>query len=263
MDLPGFSIRMVHFDIMHARDLGILQLALPSALFELVHAGVFCTARGVNEQLKAATCQYRKWCRANGVTSRARRFTKAWVKLPDPQIGMVHAKAAATRSMQAWMCAVCHERATAVPSLHAHMRWGLFWHLCSADRVTRRARRHLKPHEREQLAQRVEAALRCYKWLHGHAQRSGIPIWKLIPKHHAMTHIGFDALGVNPRFVQCYKDEDMVGKFKRIYTSCHARTAPRRSLERYLLGQCAHWFQVLEQVHPAMQPRPKRQRPAA
>ena len=140
------------------------------------------------------------------------------------------------------------------------MRYGPFWNLRSADRAMRRARRHLKPTEQNQLARHLEAALKCYGWLHGQARSAGIPLWKLIPKHHAMTHIAFDTLGVNPRHVQCYLDEDMVGKFKKLYIACHARSAPLRSLERYVLGQAMHWLLAARRLHPLLRPR-KRPRP--
>ncbi len=258
LEIPGFNIRMVHFDIMHTLDLGILQLALPSALHELVHAGEFGEGP-LQARLQVATRQYRRWCKRNRVSAVAPRFKQAWIRLPHPQIGQVHAKAAAARSMQYWMRDVCERRANSHPGQHASMRWGLFWHLCSADHVMRRGRRHLRPAEHDQLQRRVESALQCYGWLSGRARTMGIPLWRLIPKHHAMTHIGFDTKGVNPRHVQCYMDEDMVGKMKRLYIKCHAQSAPRRSLERYVLGQAARWLRALQQLHPML--REKRPRP--
>ncbi len=256
LEVPGFHVRMVHFDIMHTLDLGILQLALPAALHELLHAGFFGEGN-VEERLKAATRHYKAWCKRGRVKAQAKRFRLAWVKLPHPQIGQVHAKAAAARSMQHWMCDVCEQRARAAPSEHAWTRWALFWNLCSADRLMRRGRRHLPRNEQERLAQRIEAALQSYGWLSGRARQSGVSLWKLIPKHHAMTHIGFDTLGVNPRHVQCYLDEDMVGKIKRLYVACHPKTAPRRCLERYVLGQAMHWLWALEHLRPQLKrPRP-------
>ncbi len=256
--IHGFNIRMVQFDIMHTLDLGILQHALPSALHELLREGHF-GAGSVHAQLKRATREYRCWCRENRVVAQAKRFTPRWVKLPYPQIGQVHAKAAAARSMQYWMRAVC-EAAAAAGTPHARARWALFWHLCSADHVMRRAGRHLRRHEQEQLAQRVEAALASYAWLSGRARRRGVPLWALKPKHHAMTHIGFDTQGVNPRRQQCYLDEDMVGKCKRLYTACHPLTASRRCLQRYALGQASRWREALRQLHPWLR---KRSRPEA
>ncbi len=40
----------------------------------------------------------------------------------------------------------------------------------------------------------------------------------------------------NPRLAHCYQDEDFVGRVKRVYSACHGKTAPKRSLERYALG---------------------------
>ena len=123
----------------------------------------------------------------------------------------------------------------------------------------RRAGRHMRAKERRALAHCTEAALQLYRWQHVRAKQRGLALWKLLPKLHAWSHIAYDNGGTNPRHVHCYVDEDMVGRMKRLYVRCHARSAPSTALLRYILLQCMHWLDKFEQAHPRLQPQPARQ----
>ncbi len=209
LDMPRFNIARVHFDLMHCMDLGILQVAVPSALHELTRDASVFPGRALNDRLEAATAAYHEWCAANGhASNKARAITRPWVTLPHPQIGQLHCKAAAMRTMAYWVRDVC---APLQVSRAGHVRWAFFYYLCSADEVMRRAGRHLRRAEHEAVACKTESALQCYAWLHHRSRARGIPLWKILPKHHAWTHIAYDNMGVNPRAVHCYMDEDMVG----------------------------------------------------
>ena len=254
LEMPGFTIHKVNFDLMHTVDLGILQHAVPCALYELTRenskGGFF---EGANEQarLDQASAAYQQWCAAHGQPD-SREFTKAWVKLPHPNISQVHCKAAALRRMAYWFMSVCGKAWQANKSRHRLVRWGFFHWTCSADRLMRRAGKRLSPKEEAALARRTEAALLCYRWLHLGAKADQVALWKIIPKHHAWTHIAYDCCGTNPRAAHCYGDEDMIGRAKRIYLKCSAQTAPTRAMQRYAMLQCLRWVRLFAEVHPAM-----------
>ena len=237
--IPGFAIWRVFFDIMHCLDLGVLQVAIPSALAELVRpeANVW-PGRRVEERLAAATAAYRAWCIRHRVGAVAKRFTRQWVAGPFPQLTQAHAKASALRSMQYWLQEVTAAHAA---DLRGQLRASLFAALVRADVVCRRASRHMLEGEREELAAACEEALLAYNALAAAAVEAGVPLWKVLPKHHALSHIAYDNGGVNPRWVSCYPDEDMVGRVKRIYQRCHGQTAPERCLQRYLILLGLRW----------------------
>ncbi len=254
LEIPGFNFRRVFFDVMHTLDLGVLQVAVPSALHELVDEGVFGARRlPLDARLLEATAAYHRWCAENRPPAMAKQFTQAWVKLPHPRISQMQAKAAATRSLAYWLREACaplkkNSRASKV-------RWAFFEWTCRADELMRRAGRHLTPRDRAELARRTEAALACYAWLNHRASARGMPLWKVLPKHHAWTHVAYDNMGTNPRSVHCYSDEDVVGKMKRLYNACHATTAPRRSMQRYALLQSLRWLQALRKIAPQLRQR--------
>ncbi len=71
VDIPGFAIWSVYFDLMHTLDLGILQVAIPSALKELTDtaaAGGIFPGETLQQRVHAASNAYRDWCRSNKVS---------------------------------------------------------------------------------------------------------------------------------------------------------------------------------------------------
>ncbi len=257
LQIPGFNFRRVFFDVMHTLDLGILQVAVPSALHELLSEGVFGPPRlALHDRLLAATATYHRWRDQTRPSAKVKQFTQAWVKLPHPQIGQVQSKAAATRALAYWLRDLMGPLASAPGASRASkVRWGFFYWTCRADELMRSAGRHLSAPQRQELARRTERALTCYSWLNHRAVARGVPLWKVLPKHHAWTHIAYDNMGTNPRSVQCYTDEDMVGRMKKLYSACHARTAPMRAMQRYSMLQALRWVEAMRKTHPQLRKR--------
>ncbi len=252
--VPGFTMELCYFDLMHTLDLGVLQVAVPSALHEVTRDSRIFPGRNLEERLLSATQRYHEWCAEHRIAEKAKAITRKWVDLPHPRVTQQQVKAAAMRSMAYWVRDVLAP--TRRTSRGAQCRWAFFHYVCSADEVMRQAGRHLRSAEREALARKTEAALHIYLQLHARARARGLSLWRLLPKHHAWSHIAYDNCGTNPRVVHCYLDEDMVGRMKRLYTKCHASTAPSRALLRYILQQCMHWLALYEKVHPRLLKRP-------
>ena len=246
-----FSVDHVYFDIMHCMDLGVFQLAVPSALAELTGAVRGLQAASIfpgvdlNARLAAATVHYRAWCQERRLECRAPKFTTRWTQLPYPQVSQLQAKAAEMRScLVPWMRDAC-AAAAAEHGDHGHVRAELFNAFVRVDEACRAngAPRFMAAAAAEKLEQNMEQALLLYNALAAEAAASDRCVWRLRPKLHACTHIGYDHGGTNPRRVHCYADEDMVGKMKRVYLRCHACTAPQRALQRYAILVGKRWAQ--------------------
>lgn len=252
--IPGFCIWRCSFDIMHTLELGILQVAIPSALQELATtapaevagAGSIFGMGPPAARMCEATRQYHRWCAVNGVASKVSRITPAWIEGATPAISQKHAKAAALRSMMYWLRDICV--AAAGGSGHSALRAAFFDCLVKADEVMRAHGRFLPAQAGEDLAKHVEDALLAYNALAVSSFRAGARLWPLKPKLHALTHIAYDHCRVNPRSVHCYADEDMVGRVKRIYIRCHPSSAPLRSLERYVLHTTVRWWREMRRA---------------
>ena len=61
------------------------------------------------------------------------------------------------------------------------------------------------------------------------------------PKVHMMGHVVYHFLPWNPRYYQCYTDEDMVARLKRVASSCHPLHCSRLSMLRYIIHVCMNW----------------------
>ena len=156
----------------------------------------------------------------------------------------LNAKAAAMRSMAYWVRDLCLEHAS-THGAHGALRAALFCAFVQADVTCRRAGRHMGDDARAALAESVEQALVAYNGLARNALADGKQLWKVLPKLHALSHLGFDNNGINPRSVSCYQDEDVVGRMKRVYAKCHGLTAPQRALERYVIMAALRFRQHL------------------
>ena len=94
--------------------------------------------------------------------------------------------------------------------------------------------------------------------------------WKLTPKAHALWHIAHHSAMGNPRVAHCYQDEDFMHRVKGVYTACHGKTAPLRTIQRYCMGAAVSLTaqeQLLEGRRAPKAPRlcggPQRGAPAA
>ncbi len=252
LQIPHFRIERAMFDAMHTLDLGVLQHAVCSALHEITRGDGEALFSGgdVAERLLEATRAYHHWCAQRRVPDVAKRFTEKWVKAPYPCVGMHQCKAAAMRHLVFWLR---EELATARHSSEeARYRWGFFRCVCEAEEVMRASGRFMGKAQQRRLARRTEGALHLYMRLHERARARGVALYKVIPKLHAWSHIAYDNAGVNPRSAQCYVDEDVVGRMKRLYVRCHQRMAPNTAMKRYVLLQSTHWLQELTALHPEL-----------
>ncbi len=144
---------------------------------------------------------------------------------------MKGAKAAALRAMLPWVADQRDGPGRRLPDAPCRLLRGL----ADMDAVYKGQPRFLTREQEDAAAGHCSAALQALAEL---ARLTPDCPWCLIPKCHALLHIACDSAMGNPRVAHCYQDEDFVGKVKRMYTACHGKTAPRRSLQRYGASFC-------------------------
>ena len=71
----------------------------------------------------------------------------------------------------------------------------------------------------------IHLFLQLYSQLANAADREGVCLFAMVPKHHWLWHLGERSLLVNPRKSCCLLDEDYVGKVKQIVRSAAHGTA--------------------------------------
>jgi hypothetical protein len=241
--IPGFHVARIHFDVMHCLDLGLLQYLVPSVLKHLVQEGAFA---GSNLALKFASAYaaYRLWCEINKVRDVIRQKFKpgVWMKGTGfPKITQATSRAGCLRSMMYWLLKVCRDH-TATAS--GKMRLAMVEAWIEFDVLCRKFPRHLTSEQHAELCQALERALVCYNALADLFVTLKRKLYKIIPKCHALTHT-YDS-PLNPREVQCYQDEDMVKRLKKIFNNVHGGVgASARGLWRYSILVGLRWWEEL------------------
>ena len=67
-------------------------------------------------------------------------------------------------------------------------------------------------------------------------------LYPVRPKMHQFEHICLDVAPlINPRFVQCIMDEDLMRRVKAITLGVHANVYAKRALEHYSVALALRW----------------------
>ena len=100
----------------------------------------------------------------------------------------------------------------------------------------------LSPSELQAFTKHVLRFGRHLQWLAKHSSEvAGDCGWIVKPKAHFWQHMPEQAALVNPRYVQCYLEEGLVGKVCEVYLSCangpsNPAEMEATALTKYLIG---------------------------
>ena len=87
----------------------------------------------------------------------------------------------------------------------------------------------------------ITKLLQNYSLLANSADRQGLVLFAMVPKHHYVYHLGDRASYLNPRRGNTMVDEDHVGKIKEVVASCAHGTeshhVPTKFMEKYQWGK--------------------------
>lgn len=262
--IVGFNIWRVTFDIMHCLELGVDQYAAPSTVWELTESledgGIF-EGNSRHERFRDLYKDYSEWVKRNNLEDKARRFNwKQWRKNVNeigenrlnskyPKISQQVMKAATLRSFMYYLAEICC-RPSAMRTEHGQIRAAMYREFVAADLVMRLAGKFITGDQRASLVDHFESAFTAYNALSERCRIRRQKLYKQIPKGHALMHLAFD-FPTNPRRTACMQDEDMVGRAKRLYNGCHGKSAPKRSLQRYLIFIGLRWTKELRRLRLA------------
>ena len=190
---------------------------------------------------------YKEWCKANGVEQPVKQWQ---CKHFQPREGVVFwtqrtAKAAQMKPFIFWLRDLCEQQNS---NEHQNVRCTMYTALVVFETTCADHGRFLTLEAVQAVETSAEVALNCMGWLHKHSDRAA-GLYHVVPKGHMMTHLAYDsAAKTNPRRCQCYSDEDLMGKVKRILTHCHGSSASIRALSRYKIWICLRWWIQLHKL---------------
>lgn len=156
---------------------------------------------------------------------------------------------AARRHLSYWIWEVCETVAAKSGNQHDAIRAFLFFNLVKLDVVCREAGDFFSAEELATYQSCTEDFLFSYSWLASRSVRNNTLLYKMVPKAHMADHLAWDfAPQRNPRRAQCYADEDLVGRIKRLSVKCSGRTVATSSLAHYTASVCKRWWRFIAEA---------------
>ena len=236
-----FSKYFLRLDIMHVIDLkGVIAIAAGSLIKRLMQTKR-SLGRIEEERLTKINAQMKKWQADNGTQHimpplRKENLTKDnWACMGSKLV-----KAANSRALVPFLKHLADTHFPAHGSFASSIR-KVFTHLDEIERIFYGGGMFLTANEKQELEARFNSLGRHWQNLNILSFREGKNEWQITPKVHMAVHaIAEQARLINPRAVQNYGEESMVGRMTKIWAAAakgpYQRTAQQMVLARYLVG---------------------------
>ena len=254
LNIIGFNIWCCIVDAMHTLDLGVYQSLFASGLLFAARQNVWAGAN-LQEMYSRAYMEYRAWCRGKRLAPCPHFvYSKMCTSGEFPTLTQQQAKGAQTKHLMLWLFTIFDAPGFVVDDdtavvWHLFKQWSVFELICT------RNTRFMEPADIPSLCEAAENAMRAHRDLFLGAVATEQLLWQITPKFHMITHMVYDGAGksvLNPRRTTNYSDEDMVGRIKRIVSSCHGATAGVMSMHRYIILAGMRWWHQLGRARGIM-----------
>jgi hypothetical protein len=241
--VPGFRKELVHRDGMHDQCLGVQRDLAGTIIAELLDHGWLAGA-SVDEQLRGLWLEFIVWCKAQHIKPPHGTFSLSligWTKRTEyPELSTSY-KAVVIKLLCSFLASKVQTCNTG--NEHDNVRALTAWAMSEWCHVVD----HSGQWPNTEEIHRMEFAMRCYvfgySWLAAEAATMNRFMWKERPKFHYLEH-HLDALkrtGENPKAVQCWMEETLMGRVKRTGSHCHATSAILRFFQRHVLYLSLRW----------------------
>ena len=229
--LPGFSLRMVGIDILHAFHLGIGRDLIGSVIREMARDR-FWRGSNLDKQLEAASHELRQYAKSKKLSLCIKRFSKSnlnWLSDAYPQ---AHVKGYDTFVILKWLDETLQSgngRAQMSDDLKT-----LVWTSNSILSVWSNSSMLQQHH-----IQIVGAVfIRTYIKMASECIQRRVRLYRIRPKFHLFHHLVMEnrPSGFNPHWFSTWMDEDNIKRIMRIKRMTHKLQATDRCIKRWLLG---------------------------
>lgn len=225
------------------RYLGTGKDLTGAALVLLAGSGFYGEAGlSPDDPYKRAHARFKGWCSEQGLASSCPLFTQK--SCHAAHFGCYDGKAAQIKMMIFWLA---DEFALAVSSelctdVEIQLAATCFWALAAWVHTLDHAGLLLTGAQVEACLHYGRVHLRTHKALALWAVQNKVRRWKVRPKMHYLDHTFREVSnGLNPRFFQCFLDEDFIGKVVSVAERCHRSTVAHNVLRRYMVLLDRRW----------------------
>ena len=254
IDARFFTRYFVRIDIMHNLDhKGVASTVAGSIILPLIK---FETRLGSNQhaRLDALNSRLHTWQCDHRTTVRMPPIDLANLTITGAGgsvLATLHGplvKAANTRHIVPWLRSIAFEFFDGSSQEHSSIR-KVIDSLCVVYMVLYQSEMFLTVLQKKTLRDAILKFGRHYQWLNAEARRTAGSTWATFPKTHAMQHLPDQADLINPRCVQNYAEESLIGKtslmWKAAVNGPWRRTVQRTVLVKYCFGRqliCAGYY---------------------
>ena len=227
----GLHPYMAWWDLLHVLFVKGVACDLVGSVLLLMAGGPAATKPHLSNELAAAYHKFRQWVRDHKLQTTHDGFTLNSLHLVDglwfPFLG---GKAADVRLVLQWLACSVDPPLPEEPTLAVRS-------LARFVYTLRRAGILLSKEAQEAAYSSGWLFIQEYHRIAAAAQQRGEGLYEIRHKTHYFVHI-VQRLGscpINPQISSCWSDEDFMGRIGAIASMCHRRSAPERTLQRYLL----------------------------
>lgn len=224
---------------MHVLDLrGVIAIAAGSML---VHLVTFYEVLGSTQQIRLDNLNERMKLFQRGRTE----HLMPPLRLTDLKLdgwSCLHGrlvKAANTRALVPWLLDIANNVVSPHGAFASAMRH-VFQALDDIERIMYSADRFFTAEENDAFSEAFLKLGENWQFLRSESRRSGIDAWQVTPKVHIGMHLPMQARLMNPRFVQVYGEESLVGRITRIWHAAaagpYANVIQSHTLMHYFCG---------------------------
>ena len=224
---------------MHVMDLrGVIAIAAGSLIVHLIS---FYDALGTTQPLRPANLNERMRTFQRGRTE----HLMPPLRLQDLKLGgwsCLHGKlvkAANTRALVPWLLHLANTVLSPHGAFPSAVR-RVFQALDDIERLMYSAERFFTAEESDAYAEAFMKLGENWQFLRAESRRANIDAWQITPKVHICMHLPMQGRLMNPRFVQVYGEESLVGRVTRIWHAAangpYANVIQSHTLLRYFCG---------------------------
>ncbi|CAE7810921.1 unnamed protein product [Symbiodinium sp. CCMP2456] len=244
--LAGFKLQYVQPDLLHVWHLGTGRDFAASVIVYIIRHKLEC--RGVfagtnmKDRLEDATSQLKAFARLHKLPLKMHKLSKSKLALKT-RLSYPELKSSGydTYVVLEWIQDLCSRHSAVLPADICTATWCAS-HIMS---MLHKAGRYLTVDEQRNKEYFGQLFLRSYVSLAHHCLQHHEQLFRLRPKFHMLCHIFRSSLPsrTNPTQYSTWIDEDGLKRLMKVLRMTDARTAPKRLLERYLLGVRSAWGQ--------------------
>ena len=249
--LPGFNLRMIGADILHAWHLGVCRDLIGSVLRVLSKLKVFRRGGNLEDQLSAASSSLRHFAKARKLSLNLRRLSKSNLNWKTDAYPEAHIKGFDSYIMTLWLDWFLHEEATqeVQDRVPAQIKT-IVWAANSLMSVWMGSPMFMSDEQKLHIHVIGQLFIRVYVELAAQALQDGVRLWRIRPKLHLLHHLILEqrVTQINAHYFSTWMDEDNVKRIMRVKKRTHKLQASDRSIKRWLLGLRPKLDSVLEKL---------------